>query len=272
VAIGEGAIVAAVTLAKRYLSDRALPDTAVDLLDETSARKRVEIDGVPAEADAMIRRAESLDAQIATLPATTTSSASRPGSASRRSSPSSSAKVADLKQQISARAASSSGAHVAQGALRRRVKAYEQAKRDKNFAKMGELEHVTIPDMKKRRLAAEQAAAREGGRRARSYRPRERRGRDARRLDGHPGKKMLEGESEKLLKMEERLANAGRRSRRGGARDRQGGAPRPRGPARPGQAHRLLPVPRPERRRKDRAREGARRVPLRRRAALTRST
>ncbi len=44
-----GAIVAAVRLAKRYLQDRALPDAAIDLLDETAARKRVEIDGVPAD-------------------------------------------------------------------------------------------------------------------------------------------------------------------------------------------------------------------------------
>ena len=49
--IGEPAIVAAVRLAKRYLQDRALPDAAIDLLDEAAARKRVEIDGVPAEVD-----------------------------------------------------------------------------------------------------------------------------------------------------------------------------------------------------------------------------
>jgi ATP-dependent Clp protease ATP-binding subunit ClpB len=46
VQVSEGAIGAAVQLAKRYLSDRALPDTAVDLLDETASRKRVEFDGV----------------------------------------------------------------------------------------------------------------------------------------------------------------------------------------------------------------------------------
>ena len=65
--IGEGAIVAAVRLAKRYLQDRALPDAAIDLLDETAARKRVEIDGVPAEVDEAIRRLASLKAQRASL-------------------------------------------------------------------------------------------------------------------------------------------------------------------------------------------------------------
>src|SRR5262249_17436920 len=67
VRIGEAAVVAAANLAKRYLSDRALPDTAVDLLDETSARKRVEVDGVPAEVDQTVRRVEALRAQITTL-------------------------------------------------------------------------------------------------------------------------------------------------------------------------------------------------------------
>jgi ATP-dependent Clp protease ATP-binding subunit ClpB len=67
VQIGEGAIVAAVRLAKRYLQDRALPDAAIDLLDETAARKRVELDGLPADTDIAIGRLASLDAQIASL-------------------------------------------------------------------------------------------------------------------------------------------------------------------------------------------------------------
>ena len=67
VQIGEGAIVAAVRLAKRYLQDRALPDAAIDLLDETGARKRVEIDGVPVDVDQAIRRLVSLKAQATSL-------------------------------------------------------------------------------------------------------------------------------------------------------------------------------------------------------------
>jgi len=67
VRVGEGAIVATVRLAKRYLQDRALPDAAIDLLDETAARKRVEIDGMPPEMDVAIRRLASLKAQCASL-------------------------------------------------------------------------------------------------------------------------------------------------------------------------------------------------------------
>jgi ATP-dependent Clp protease ATP-binding subunit ClpB len=67
VRVGEGAIVATVRLAKRYLQDRALPDAAIDLLDETAARKRVELDGVPPDVDVAIRRLASLKAQAASL-------------------------------------------------------------------------------------------------------------------------------------------------------------------------------------------------------------
>ena len=50
-------------LAARYVQDRALPDSAVDLLDETAAQKRVETEGMPAQVDNLLRRLESLKAQ-----------------------------------------------------------------------------------------------------------------------------------------------------------------------------------------------------------------
>ncbi|HEU4536719.1 MAG TPA: AAA family ATPase, partial [Polyangiaceae bacterium] len=63
VRIGEGAVGAAVRLAARYVQERALPDSALDLLDETAAKKRVENEGVPAAVDEAERRLESLKAQ-----------------------------------------------------------------------------------------------------------------------------------------------------------------------------------------------------------------
>ncbi len=206
VEISEGAIAAAVTLAKRYLSDRALPDTAVDLLDETSSRKRVEIDGVPAEADAMIRRAESLDAQIATLKGDDDKLSVKTRERLEKELATIEPKVADLKQQISARRGVVQGVHTLRKELYDVESAYEQAKRDKNFAKIGELEHVTIPEVKKRLLAAEENA-RKAGVALGSYVVRE--NDIASTLadwTGIPVNKMLEGEAEKLLKMEERLS------------------------------------------------------------------
>ncbi len=64
VAIDEGAVSSAVTLAHRYLQDRRLPESAIDLLDETAARKRVTADGLPEAADAEVRRLEAVEAQL----------------------------------------------------------------------------------------------------------------------------------------------------------------------------------------------------------------
>jgi ATP-dependent Clp protease ATP-binding subunit ClpB len=65
--IGDPAIVAAVKLAKRYVQDKALPDSAMDLLDEASARKRLEMTGMPVDVDKKMRRLASCKAQQLTL-------------------------------------------------------------------------------------------------------------------------------------------------------------------------------------------------------------
>ncbi len=65
VAIGEGALTAAMNLARRYLRERRLPDSAIDLLDESAARKRVQLDGLPESDEAEVRRLEALEAELA---------------------------------------------------------------------------------------------------------------------------------------------------------------------------------------------------------------
>ncbi|HWA78133.1 MAG TPA: ATP-dependent Clp protease ATP-binding subunit [Polyangiaceae bacterium] len=63
--IGETAISSAVTLAHRYLQDRRLPESAIDLLDETASRKRITSDGFSEHADSDVRRLEAIEAQLA---------------------------------------------------------------------------------------------------------------------------------------------------------------------------------------------------------------
>ena len=65
--ISDSAITAAVRLARRYLQDRFLPDSAIDLLDESASAKRVEVDGIPAAMDDVLRRVDALKAQLASL-------------------------------------------------------------------------------------------------------------------------------------------------------------------------------------------------------------
>ncbi|MEZ4299755.1 MAG: AAA family ATPase [Polyangiaceae bacterium] len=206
VRIGEGAIVTAVNLAKRYVSDRALPDTAVDLLDETSARKRVEVDGLPVELDQMNRRIDALRAQIATLADDDDKLSVKTRERLQRELGELEGKTGDVKSKVAARMGVAAAVHAIRKEHNQAVAALEAAKKDNNFAKIGELEHVTIPEIKRRLTAAEEAAEREGV-------PTE-----ATNLVGEndvattlndwtgiPVSKMLEGEAEKLLKMEERL-------------------------------------------------------------------
>jgi ATP-dependent Clp protease ATP-binding subunit ClpB len=153
VRIGEGAIVATVRLAKRYLQDRALPDAAIDLLDETAARKRVEIDGVPPDVDVAIRRLASLGAQASSLAGDTDAMSVKTRSRIEDELRSLEPAVADMRAQVDAR--------------RKAPKAADDASN----------------------LVTEEDVAQVLG-----------------DWTGIPVRKMLEAESDKLLKMEERLA------------------------------------------------------------------
>src|SRR5690606_586069 len=67
VRITDAALVAAVRLSDRYLTDRFLPDKAIDLVDEATSRLRIEIDSMPAEIDVLDRRAKQLEIEKAAL-------------------------------------------------------------------------------------------------------------------------------------------------------------------------------------------------------------
>jgi ATP-dependent Clp protease ATP-binding subunit ClpB len=206
VRIGEAAVVASVQLAKRYMQDRALPDGAIDLLDESAARKRVEIEGVPAETDDLVRRLESLRAQERSL-------ADDEDDASRRTRARLVEQIAGLEPRVAqARQTIESrrGAQAAAEGLRKEQAeahvALEQARKDKAFAKLGELEHVTLPDIARRLEAAEQALARVAGTAPTNVVTDQDVAATLGEWTGIPVAKMLEAEADKLLRMEQRLA------------------------------------------------------------------
>jgi ATP-dependent Clp protease ATP-binding subunit ClpB len=207
VQIGDPAIVAAVRLAKRYVQERALPDSAIDLLDEAAARKRVEIDGLPAHMDDAIRRVASLKAQLAGLAddvdAMSVKTRERIEKEIRELEPT----VAEMRAKLESRR----GAVAAQAALKEEMAKLqaqlEQARKEQNFAKLGELEHVQIPDVR-RRLEAADAAVEKAGLKDGVSRvvTEEAVAQVLGDWTGIPVSKMLEAESEKLMKMEERLS------------------------------------------------------------------
>jgi ATP-dependent Clp protease ATP-binding subunit ClpB len=206
VQIGEAAIVGAVRLAKRYLQDRALPDAAIDLLDETAARKRVEIDGVPAKVDEAIRRLASLKAQIASLAGDADAMSVKTRERLEREARELEPAVSEMRAKLDARR----GATAACAALRaeeaRLRSQMEEARGNHDFARLGELEHVQLPDVRRRLEAAEAAVGREANSTASNIVSEEDVAGVLGDWTGIPVSKMLEAESDKLLKMEERLA------------------------------------------------------------------
>ena len=206
VQIGDPAIVAAVHLAKRYVQDRALPDNAIDLLDEAAARKRVEIDGVPAHVDDAIRRLASLKAQLASLTGDTDAMSVKTRERIEKEIVGLEPSVAEMRAKLDSRR----GAVAAQNALRaeyaKAQAALEEARKKQDFARLGELEHVQLPDVKRRLDAAEAAVGKEGNPEMSNVVGEQEVALVLGDWTGIPVSRMLETESEKLLKMEERLA------------------------------------------------------------------
>ncbi|MBX3125829.1 MAG: AAA family ATPase [Polyangiaceae bacterium] len=205
VEIGEGAIVASVRLAKRYVQDRFLPDSAIDLMDESAAAKRVNTDGVSPEADEAMRRLESLNAQIHSLNHSQdrTSQVARDKlvAEAQQLEP----KVAELRSKMESRRGAVAAVRALSQELDAANKAREAAREGKDFARLGELEHVTIPDLEKRYKAAEEAARSSGALELSREVTEEDVAQTLAVWTGIPVAKMLEGEADKLLKMEQRL-------------------------------------------------------------------
>jgi ATP-dependent Clp protease ATP-binding subunit ClpB len=208
VQIGDPAITAAVRLAKRYVQERALPDSAIDLLDEAAARKRVEIDGLPAHMDDAIRRVASLKAQLEGLrddtDAMSTKTRERIEKEIRELEPS----VAEMRLKLESRRGAVAAQAAIQTEMNKLQEQLEQARKEQNFAKLGELEHVQIPEVRRRLEAANNAVAAAGLKDAISSVVGEE---DVAQVlcdwTGIQVSKMLEAESDKLMKMEDRLSH-----------------------------------------------------------------
>ena len=226
VRISDSALVAAATLSHRYITDRFLPDKAIDLVDEAASRLRMEVDSKPEELD-------QLDRQILQLQIESEALKKEDDAASRDRLERLEKELADLKEQSDSMTAkwqaerdSLEAARELKEQLDRARAELEQAKRDGDFAKAGELQYGRIPGLEKSLADAE---AREGDALvAEAVRP-EQIAEVVERWTGIPTTKMLEGEREKLLRMEEELgkrvigqraalvavANAVRRARAG---------------------------------------------------------
>jgi ATP-dependent Clp protease ATP-binding subunit ClpB len=205
VRISDSALVAAATLSQRYITDRFLPDKAIDLVDEAASRLRMEVDSKPEELDALDREilqkqieaealrleddAASID-RLATLEKDLADLQDRSATmtAQWQAERDKIASARDLKEQLDRARAD-----------------LEIAKREGNLARAGELSYGIIPQLEKQLSDAENRED-EGMMVAETVRP-EQIASVVERWTGIPMSKMLEGEREKLLRMEEELHN-----------------------------------------------------------------
>jgi len=206
--ITDGALVAAVTLSQRYISDRMLPDKAIDLMDEAASRLRMEIDSVPGEVDQLQRRLNQLEMEKLALAKETEASA-----VARREHIDE--QIAELSDELSSvRARWEEEKHAidrireVQSAQDRLQNDMEQAERQGDLARASELKYGEST-----RLAAEMQAAREALAVVQGDRPllREDVTEDdiaelVSRWTGIPATRLVEEESRKLRHLEERLA------------------------------------------------------------------
>jgi ATP-dependent Clp protease ATP-binding subunit ClpB len=202
VRISDSALVAAATLSHRYITDRFLPDKAIDLVDEAASRLRMEVDSKPEELDALDR--QILQAQIEAEALKKEDDAASKDRLEKLEK-----ELADLQQKSAEMTAKWQAerdvlelARDVKEQLDRARAELEQAKREGDFAKAGELQYGRIPALEKQLAEAE---AKQGDALvAEAVRP-EQIAEVVERWTGIPTTKMLEGEKEKLLRMEDEL-------------------------------------------------------------------
>jgi ATP-dependent Clp protease ATP-binding subunit ClpB len=204
VEITDPAIVAAATLSHRYITNRQLPDKAIDLIDEAAARIRMEIDSKPEVLDRLERRIIQLKIEQEALKKEE-DQASRTRLKTLRETLSGLEKeYADLEEVWKAEKASLQGAAQIKENLERARLELEQARRSSDLARMAELQYGRIPELEKQ-LAQAQRAEQTTPQLVRNNVTEEEIANVVSKWTGIPVSKMLEGEKEKLLRMEQAL-------------------------------------------------------------------
>jgi ATP-dependent Clp protease ATP-binding subunit ClpB len=229
--IQDAALVAAATLSHRYITDRFLPDKAVDLMDEAASRLRMELDSMPTEIDQLERQIMQLEIEQAALKKEK-DQASRDRLKKLEQSLSDLKETsAQLKAQWQNEKAAINAVSVLNGQLEQARNELEKAQRAGDLNLAGQIQYGRIPELQRKLAAAEKALhERPAGKRLLNEEVTEE---DIAQVvaswTGIPVSRMLEGERQKLVQMEERLqqrvigqreaivavANAVRRARSG---------------------------------------------------------
>jgi ATP-dependent Clp protease ATP-binding subunit ClpB len=199
--ITDPAIVAAATLSHRYITDRQLPDKAIDLVDEAASRIRMEIDSKPESMDRLERSLIQLKIEREALRKETDEASHKRLQDLEQEIVKVEREYADLEEIWKGEKASLEGAaHIKEELERARLE-LETARRAGDLARMSELQYGRIPDLE-RRLARADEAEKQDLKLLRNKVTDEEIAEVVSKWTGIPVSKMLEGEREKLLRME----------------------------------------------------------------------
>ncbi|WP_424942567.1 ATP-dependent chaperone ClpB [Aliiroseovarius crassostreae] len=202
VRISDSALVAAATLSHRYITDRFLPDKAIDLVDEAASRLRMEVDSKPEELDALDRQIMQMQIEGEALKLEDDKASKDRLEKLEQELSELQEKSAAMTAQWQAERDKLEGARALKEHLDKARAELDIAKRDGNLARAGELSYGIIPDLEKKLESAEDTDSDMMVEEA--VRP-EQIASVVERWTGIPTSKMLEGEREKLLRMEEDL-------------------------------------------------------------------
>jgi len=226
--ITDSAIIAAARLSQRYITDRQLPDKAIDLVDEAASRIRMEIDSKPESMDRLERRLIQLKIEREAVKKDTTDAAKKQVELLDQQIDVIQREYSDLEEIWKAEKAAVQGTAQIKSEIEQAKMELEAAHRAGDLTRMSEIQYGVLPELEKKLLAASEAEN-TAPQLLRSRVTEEEVAEVVSRWTGIPISKMLEGDREKLLRMESVLhervvgqdeavvavANAVRRSRAG---------------------------------------------------------
>jgi len=206
VQITDPAIVAAATLSNRYITDRQLPDKAIDLIDEAASRISIEIDSKPEVMDKLERKLIQMKIERQALKKESDDASRKRFQKLESDIAATEREFGDLEEVWLAEKAALQGSHTIKGKLEQARLDLDAARRAGDLNRMSELQYGVIPDLDKKLLASTQNDSQD----MKLLRNKVTENEIAEVISkwtGIPVTKMLEGERDKLLRMEESLHN-----------------------------------------------------------------
>jgi ATP-dependent Clp protease ATP-binding subunit ClpB len=210
VRIQDSALIAAATLSQRYIADRYLPDKAIDLIDEAASKIRIEIDSLPTEIDEVDRRVMQLQIELTSLAKEKDEASKERRAAIEAELDELKERSAEMKAQWQKEKDALQGVREAKERLEAAKGEAERAEREADLQRAAELRYGEIPELE-RKLADYESEEREraSGEGGPVFLKEEVDADDVAevvaRWTGIPVSRLLEGETEKLIHMEERL-------------------------------------------------------------------